>query len=255
MHFLKTIFMAAGWLCAATAFAQSLQMPSSEAINQQKKQITDSMNAMDGKAIPTPTNRSIEAATQGKSYGATADAANALKGEFKSVSKATREQFENLARSRVPMQGNKTRRGESDLMIFVSFSMPPEMLMNYVRQAKRFGGVLIMRGFVGDKMSHTKAAIDRLNSEGVEWQISPEPFKKFKVEKVPSIVLASAEDAQSVTADGCATPDAYTLISGDIQVYDALDKMRLRSQPKIAVLAKTLLLADRASGNQGGVIR
>lgn len=251
----KTIFMVTAWLCVTTPFAQTLQMPSNEVINQQKKQISDSMKAMDGKTIVTPTSRSIEAATLGKSYGATADAANDIKGDFKSVSKATREQFEQLARTKSPMQGTRARKGQSDLMIFVSFSMPPDMLTSYVRQAKRFGGVLMMRGFVNDKMSATKAAIERLNQEGVEWQVSPEPFKKFKIEKVPSIVLANADDAESVTADGCATPDAFSMISGDIQVFDALDKMRLRSQPKIAVLAKSLLLADRANGNQGGLAR
>jgi len=255
MRVLKTISVATAWLLATTSFAQSLQMPSGDAINLQKKQISDSMKAMDGRTIPAPTSRSIEAATQGKSYGATADAANEIKGDFKSVSKATREQFEQLARTRVPMQSTRARKGQSDLMIFVSFSMPPEMLMSYVRQAKRFGGVLMMRGFVNDKMSATKAAIERLNQEGVEWQISPEPFKKFKIDKVPSIVLASADDAESVTVEGCATPDAFSMVSGDIQVFDALDKMRLRSQPKIAVLARSLLLADRASGNQGGLVR
>ena len=255
MNALKTILVAAGCFFAVGSFAQNLQMPSDDAINQQKKQISDSLNAMNGKTIPTPTNRSIEAAIQGKSYGATADAANDIKGDFNSVSKASREQFEQLARSKMPMKSTKSKKSESDLMIFVSFSMPPEMLMNYAQQAKRFGGVLMMRGFVNDKMSGTKAAIERLNAAGVEWQVSPEPFKKFKIEKVPSIVLASSNDVESVTADGCATPDAYTLISGDIQVFDALDKMRLRSQPKIAVLAKSLLLADRASGNQGTLVR
>ena len=184
--------------------------------------------------------------------GTSVDAARDLSGAYKDVSKATREQFEKLARGKqIPMQ--RERKGESDLIIFVSLSMPNDMLMSYAQQAKRFGGILMMRGFVDDKLSATREAIDRLKTEGVEWQISPEPFKKFKVTKVPSFVLASADAETSVAEDGCATPDAYTMISGDIKVIDALDKMKVLAQPKIATLAQKILLADRVAGNQGSV--
>ena len=251
----NTIFMAMGCALLVGAQAQDLQLPTKEAMAQQRKQVADSMRSVDSKEAPAPTSRTIQAGTQGKSYGASVEAARDLSGGgYKDVSKATREQFEKLARGSTPVAIPRVRKGESDLIIFVSLSMPKEMLMSYAKQAKRFGGVLMMRGFVDDKLSATRDAVDRLNAAGVEWQINPEPFKKFKVAKVPSIVLASAEEEASVTKDGCATPDAFTMVSGDIQVYDALDKMKVRAQPKIASLARQILVADRASGNQGSVL-
>jgi type-F conjugative transfer system pilin assembly protein TrbC len=256
MKILKSIFLASvvAAACASVAQAQSDGMPTDAEIKAQQKQINNSFQATDVKPLNGPTKRTIESTNQGKSFGATLDAANQIKGDFGSVSKASRAQFENLARGKMQAKPQVERKGESDLMIFVSFSMPDEMIASYVQQAKRFGGVLMIRGFVADKMSMTKAAIERLNQSGVEWQINPEPFKKFKVEKVPAIVLASVEDAQSVMEDGCATPGTYSMVTGDLAILDALDKISLRSQTKISKFAKNRLLADRASGGQGGIL-
>ena len=235
--------------------AQDVKLPTNEAMAQQRKQISDSMRSTTAQDAPAPTSRTIQAGTKGTSYGASVDAARNLSsgGGFNDVSKATRAQFERLSRGSTPIAIPRTKKGDSDLIVFVSLSMPKEMLVNYAKQAKRFGAVLIMRGFVDDKLSATRQAVDQLNSEGVEWQINPEPFKKFKVTKVPSIVLASAEDEMSVTEDGCATPDAFTMISGDIQIAAALDKIKVLGQPKIATRARQILLADRAAGNQESV--
>ena len=241
-------------LCAGSALAQDLKMPSNDAIAEQRKQIAETMNAVSQKDAPVPTSRTIQAGVQGNSAGSAVDAARNLSAQgYQDVSKATRDQFEKMARGNTSIAMPRIRKGESDLIVFVSLSMPTQMLMGYAKQAKRFGAILMMRGFVDDKMSATRDTVDRLNTQGVEWQINPEPFKKFKVEKVPSIVLASAEDEMSVTQDGCATPDAFTMVSGDIQIIDALDKMKVLGQPKISGLAQKILLADRASGNQGSV--
>ena len=59
--------------------------------------------------------------------------------------------------------------------------------------------------------------------------------------------MATAESA-SITEEGCAKPETYSAIFGDISVLDALDKFSLRAQKPIAVMAKARIQADREAG-------
>lgn len=250
----KTLLSLLIWLASVRVVAQDVVLPNNDAINQQKARITQSMSNMDSKPIHAPTSRSIKANSEGSSYTATMDAAKEIKGSYDSVSKASRQQFETLAKSRATLpQMTPKGHGVSELIVFVSMSMPTDMLVNYAKQAKRFGAVVMMRGFINDKMSQTREAIVRLNQSGADWQVNPDPFKKFKVEKVPAVVLSYTDSAQPITQDGCAPVGSYSIISGDIQIKDALDKMALREQPLIAKLAKQLLIADLKSGKQNGI--
>lgn len=176
------------------------------------------------------------------------NAVASLPGSTQTISKSTKDDFLSLVRPGAePQKGSKSKAAEGgDLMIFVSLTMPDGMLEQYAAQAKRFNATLVLRGFVDDKLSTTRDTLARLNKVGAQWDISPEPFKTFKIDKVPAIVLSTAS-SESIMEDGCAHPDAYTAVFGDISVYDALDKMYLRGQKRIAVLAKQRLMDDRRS--------
>lgn len=154
-----------------------------------------------------------------------------------------------LPKGQVQQPATAERKG-SDLMIFASMSMPEAMLMSYAAQAKRFGAVLLLRGFIDDKLSTTKDVLSRLNKSGAEFEISPEPFKYFKITKVPTVVLASA-NASSVVENGCARPDTFVSISGDIALIDALDKFSLLSKSVLAKDAKARIIADRQAAKKG----
>ncbi|MFN5095841.1 MAG: type-F conjugative transfer system pilin assembly protein TrbC [Limnohabitans sp.] len=160
------------------------------------------------------------------------------------ASSLTRADLESLTRATNPAPAAAQQPPQADLMIFVSMSMPAQMLERYAEQAKRFNAVLMLRGFVGDKLSETRVALSRLNRSGAQWEISPEPFTQFRIDKVPAIVMATAESA-SVLEDGCARPETYTAVFGDISIRDALDRMALRAQPQVASMAKARLEADR----------
>jgi type-F conjugative transfer system pilin assembly protein TrbC len=162
------------------------------------------------------------------------------------ASRLSKEDFDRLAKTGKPTTQHDAppKPPQADLMIFVSMSMPTQMLEQYAAQAKRFNAVLVMRGFVGDKLSETRAVLQRLNKSGAQWEISPEPFTQFRIDKVPAIVMATAESA-SVLDDGCAKPETYASIFGDLPLHDALDKMALRAQPQIAAMAKARLEEDR----------
>lgn len=142
------------------------------------------------------------------------------------------------------------RPGEVDFMIFVSFSMPSEVLSELSQQAREAGAVLMLRGMKNNSLAETKEAARALNKAGVEWQIHPDAFKEFKVDKVPTFVVADAS-AQSILEDGCAPEMSYASVSGNISVDVALDTMRRRALPAGAKMADARLsrLQQSRKGN------
>lgn len=123
-------------------------------------------------------------------------------------------------------------RTGSDLMVFVSMSMPPEKLRAYSQQAKDAGAILVLRGFHRGSMKSTSAAARKVNPAMAEWMINPELFKLFKVDTVPAIVLTDARKASAVE-DGCAPETSFTKVRGDVSIEQALLTMRQRSQNKV----------------------
>lgn len=133
----------------------------------------------------------------------------------------------------------------ADLLVFVSASMPPDLLRNYSRQAHDYGAVLVLRGFVKDKLSETRALVAALNEGGAEWMIQPKSFKLFKVDRVPTIVLSLPSNG-SVTEDGCAPESNYVKANGDLAIGAALDLFALKASPELSVAAKTIIVDYRA---------
>jgi conjugal transfer pilus assembly protein TrbC len=125
----------------------------------------------------------------------------------------------------------------SDLMVFVSLSMPEHVIKALARQAKEAGAVMVLRGLKGGSWQETWKVLAALNQGiGAEWIIHPEGFKQFKVAKVPSIVLADGRTA-SVLEDGCAEAASYTALAGDVSIEQALGIMKMRGEPTISQLA------------------
>lgn len=146
----------------------------------------------------------------------------------------------------------KGKPGQSDFIIFVSFSMPKDILMDLARQAKETGAVMVVRGFVNGSMMQTKQAALEVNKAGVPWEVNPELFKAFQVESVPTFVVASAE-AQSVLDTGCSPEATFTSLSGNISALLALDTIRLRAQPAISKMAEMKLAQIRDRDAPGSV--
>jgi conjugal transfer pilus assembly protein TrbC len=141
-----------------------------------------------------------------------------------------------------------------DLIVFVSFSMPPDILKELARQAKETGAVLVLRGFKDESLAATKQAALIMNQAGAEWDIHPDLFKSFKVTKVPTFAVAAA-DASSVLEEGCAPETTYATISGNISIQVALDTIRRRASMPIATLAEARLERIRMAGRVGSVVR
>lgn len=221
---------------------RSIEAESSRAQEQNRKAIEQL--APSGQGINTQVQKQLD------SNAATTRAIGNLPGVNQSLSSTATQDFLGAIGQNKPTQGQQVPRG--DLILFVSMSMPPAMIRAYTEQARRFGATIVMRGLVDNKMSSTRQRLADLNPGEAGWQINPEAFTKFKVNKVPTIVLATAESA-SVMEDGCAPPGTYASISGDIQIAAALDRFALRAQPEVASLARLIIAADRAAGAPGRI--
>lgn len=232
------------WICPTIVFAQALPSQKDEAIERQR--INDALNSLPGLTVQTNQQKASNASAidSVKEQGARNAAENS--------GSARISDFANLSRQgTIPQaqQRPQSNKSGTDLLIFVSLSMPAAMLKSYTEQAVRFDATLVLRGFVDDKASATREALANINQAGAAWVINPEPFKTFRITKVPAIVLASS-DLGSVTEDGCAQPDKYSVIYGDIPVIAALDKFHILGKTDIAKDAKSRLTADRLSGRR-----
>lgn len=144
------------------------------------------------------------------------------------------------------------KRDEVDLMIFVSLSMPPDVLKELARQAREAGAVMMLRGFKDGKLSETKRAVLAVNRAGAEWDIHPEAFKMFKVKSVPTFVVANAK-ANSVLDDGCAPETSYASVTGNISVDLALDTLRRRASSEGSRMAEVRIKKLQQTRKTGSI--
>lgn len=116
--------------------------------------------------------------------------------------------------------------GKTDLLVFVSLSMPESSLMRLVRQAERAGAVLVLRGLKDNSFKVTSEEIRKYEQKAhATWQINPPAFTKFAVKSVPSFILVKADQALQTGVDGCAGAGAYAAVSGDVSLDFALERI------------------------------
>jgi conjugal transfer pilus assembly protein TrbC len=119
-------------------------------------------------------------------------------------------------------------RKMNDLLVFVSFTMPRESLKRLISQTNRVGGTVLFNGFKNNSLKLTAMAVNELEEERVNIQIAPDAFKQYKINAVPTIVLAKAAAIGMVGKEGCALPDNYTAITGDVSLEYALKEIAKR---------------------------
>jgi conjugal transfer pilus assembly protein TrbC len=120
-------------------------------------------------------------------------------------------------------------RKMDDLLIFASFTMPQESLKRLVGQANRIGAAVVLRGFKNNSLKETSLAINALGEQSGNVQVNPNAFTKYKVATVPTFVLAKADGIDQVDAEGCALPDTYVSVAGDVSLDYALEEIARRS--------------------------
>ena len=128
-------------------------------------------------------------------------------------------------------------RKTEDLMIFASFTMPRESLKRLVNQAHRVGATVVLRGFKDNSLKETSLAINSLGEGTGNVVINPNAFMKYKIKAVPTVVLAKAESIDQVDDDGCALPDNFAAVTGDVSLDYALDEITRRA-PQFETVAQ-----------------
>lgn len=100
----------------------------------------------------------------------------------------------------------------SRVIIFVSFSMPPASLKNWMRDAEKIHAPVVIRGLVDHSFKETTKkmmALTEDNHGGV--QLDPTVFDYFHINKVPAVVVTSNEH--------------FDVIYGDVTLAFALNKV------------------------------
>lgn len=121
-------------------------------------------------------------------------------------------------------------RNVDALMVFASFTMPRATLKRLIADANRAGGVVVMRGFKDGSIKSTALAINDLGESSGNVQINPNAFTKYRVNAVPAVVLVKPESAELVDNEGCALPDKYVMVTGDVTLGYALRDIAQRSR-------------------------
>ena len=128
------------------------------------------------------------------------------------------------------------------LLVFVSFAMPESTLKRLVEQAGRANATLVLRGFVNGSLRDTVARVQGLvGARRVPFQIDPQGFDRFAIDKTPSFVLVRDGASTSSCASGqCFANEAYVRVAGDVSLDYALENMK-RAAPQFAAGAARYL--------------
>ena len=134
-------------------------------------------------------------------------------------------------------QSKKPIREQETLYIFISLSLHKNTILELLSQAKRVGGVLVLRGLKEGSWKKTIEFMLPILEEHEEGIIlDPTLFKRFDIGKVPAIVLAKDlrldSDYLGNNTGGSdfnnerAKPDSFDKISGNISIDYALRLFR-----------------------------
>ena len=137
---------------------------------------------------------------------------------------------------------NSCKAGIKDgLKIFISFSMPKELIKNYDKIARKIGAKIILRGLINNSFKDTISYIKQLNDQGMMIDIDPRPFEEFKIDLVPSFVLSHSNH--------------HDKLVGSVSVIYALEQFA--DNGDLSIRAKEYLskLSDQLSGAEINVVR
>lgn len=157
-----------------------------------------------------------------------------------SEKKLTKEMVDEMMSGKLPSNAAADKKGKTDLIIFVSFSIPDDKLIAYSKQAKEAGATLVLRGLYEHSLTKTQIKAAPLNTAMAGYEINPVLFRKFKVNKVPSIILVDAESAD-VLENGCAQDAAFLKVDGDVSIQQALHIMQWQGKGKLVDRASKIL--------------
>ena len=121
---------------------------------------------------------------------------------------------------------------ETDLLVFVSFSMPEASLLRIAAEAKKTGAVLVLRGFKNGSYKQTVDATRLINGLGAQAMVHPDLFSTYKIVDVPTFVLADATEQSTCEDSQTGSCNSYYAIKGDVSLSAVLERFEKRTDSK-----------------------
>jgi conjugal transfer pilus assembly protein TrbC len=122
---------------------------------------------------------------------------------------------------------NQEKQKNPTAIIFVSFSMPDESIVTYLRDAKKIHASVVIRGLINNSFKETflkmSSIVQQAGGGGVE--LNPPLFKKFTISRVPAVVIVP--DNQILSSKKSSSTEAdFDVVYGDIPLFNALKIIR-----------------------------
>ena len=108
----------------------------------------------------------------------------------------------------------KEKDAGGELLVFISFNLPPATLQALIDQTTQAGGVLVVRGLVNGSFQETAKRIQEL---GAPIHIDPPLFERFAVQSVPTFILT-----KPLSREESVSPVPHDRIAGNISLMHAL---------------------------------
>ncbi len=123
------------------------------------------------------------------------------------------------------------KRYESQILVFVSSSMPDKTVRNYLQQTTRIDAAIVYRGLINNSMKDMRVYLSKIlgdqpednnqsNDKKPTILIDPTLFDRFNIHQVPVTVVTESE-IQPCRSSDCPTP-VYHSVSGDVTLPWAL---------------------------------
>lgn len=117
---------------------------------------------------------------------------------------------------------NEKKSYGDGLYIFISLTMPDELLKHYMDTARLIGAAPVLRGFKNNSYRET---IDAMKDRGIDsgFLIDPTLFRKYNIDRVPALVLRSGEETLCYDNVSCIPPD-HVKATGIMSIRSFLER-------------------------------
>ena len=149
------------------------------------------------------------------------------------VAKDLAHQAENIVRENLELSESEHSVRYPHLLVFVSFSMPLEVLKTLAIQVNQVGGKVVLRGLVNGSFKNTAEKVKELQQEVI---IDPTLFESYQVKVVPTFILqnkATKKDEETDSGKSNSSPvpsrrgdedRLYDRLSGNVSLEYVLDQ-------------------------------
>lgn len=133
--------------------------------------------------------------------------------------------------------------GDNKPIVFVSFSMPDQLILQYMHEANKYDAMVVLRGLYKSDLNATLKKIGELVNRDASLKglsIDPTLYSRFGINAVPAFVLPTEKLARCVSVD-CPIP-AFVKAGGDISIEYFLRQVRALGDRNESSIADSILL-------------